>query len=187
MNRIILLLKGVDRKALLLTLGALLLLVNIVRLSLGTYSDQKKELEANQNLLEQYQETAASLPSLKKSVARLKQRSAKLEKYLFTGVSEEEVSSAMQIMIQEQVTRAGLEPESIRPLVTGGRNAPRDFHEIAIKIRLSGSMSQFMDLISQLYRSDKLFQIESFTLKPYKKSEMKIFLDIKGFYTITNG
>ena len=187
MNRIILLLKGVDRKAMLLALGGLLLLFNIVRLSWGAYSDQNAELAAKQNLLEQYQDTVASLPALKKGVARLKQRSARLEKYLFAGVSEEEVSSAMQIMIQEQVTRAGLEPESIRPLITGGKSAPRDFHEIAIKIRLSGTMSQFMDLISRLYRSDKLFQIESFTLKPYKKAEMKIFLDIKGFYTITNG
>jgi hypothetical protein len=92
----------------------------------------------------------------------------------------------MQIMLQELVTKAGLEPESIRPMVSGTQKGPRDFHEISIKIRLAGTQSQFVDFIAQLYRSDKLFQVESFTLKPYKKSEMKIFIDLKGFYTLKN-
>lgn len=187
MNQLIMFLKGLDRKILILALGGLLLLLNVGRLSLQAYSNQLAEAQEKQNLLAQYQETASQLPALKKRMVRLKQKADKLEKYLFSGTSEEEVSSAMQIMLQEQVTKAGLEPESIRPMVSGGtKTTPRDYHEISIKIRLSGTQSQFVDFIAMLYRSDKLFQVESFTLKPYKKAEMKIFIDLKGFYTLKN-
>ncbi|MFZ5760632.1 MAG: type II secretion system protein GspM [Thermodesulfobacteriota bacterium] len=185
MNRLILFIQGLDRKALLLAIGALLLLFNLGRLAWGTYEGQLEELQAQRGLLDQYQETVSSLPVLKKKVARLQQRANQLKKGLFVAASEEEVSSIMQIMLQELVTKSGLAPESIRPLVTGGKSAPRDFHEIAIKIRLSGTMNQFMAFISDLYRSDRLFRIESFTLKPYKKAEMKVFLDIKGYYALS--
>ncbi len=184
MNRLILFIHGFDRKALLLALGALLLLFNLGRLAWGTYQGQLEELQAQRDLLDQYQETVSSLPVLKKKVARLQQRANQLKKGLFVAVSEEEVSSIMQIMLQELVTKSGLAPESIRPLVTGGKSAPRDFHEIAIKMRLSGTMNQLMAFISDLYRSDRLFRVESFTLKPYKKAEMKVFLDIKGYYAL---
>ncbi|MBI5557598.1 MAG: type 4a pilus biogenesis protein PilO [Deltaproteobacteria bacterium] len=186
MNKLINYIKGLDRKILLLGAGSLLLLFNIARLGWGFYTDQLAEAEAKQSQLTQYRDTVEQLPSLKKRVARLKQKSANLEKYLFKGNSEEEISSAMQILLQEQVTKAGLEPESIRPMVSGSKTASHDFHEISIKIRLSGTLSQFVDFVAQLYRSDKLFQIENFTLKPFKKSEMKIFIDLKGFYTLNN-
>lgn len=186
MNQFIMRIKSLDRKTLILTLAGLLLLLNLGRLSLSAYSSQQTEAMEKQNLLTQYQETASQLPTLKKRVTRLQQKSAMLEKYLFTGSAEAEISSAMQIMLQELVTKAGLEPESIRPMVSGTQKGPRDFHEISIKIRLAGTQSQFVDFIAQLYRSDKLFQVESFTLKPYKKSEMKIFIDLKGFYTLKN-
>ena len=186
MNQLIMLIKSLDRKTLLLVVGGLLLLLNLGRLGWGAYSNQVAEAEAQLNLLEQYQATLSKLPDLKKRVARHKQQTARLEKFLFTGTTAEEVSSAMQILLQEQVTKAGLEPESIRPLVSGVKNAPREYNEIAIKIRLAGTLSQFADFLAQLYRSKKLFQIESFTLKPYKKTEMKIFLDVRGFYSLKN-
>jgi len=186
MNQLIMFLKGLDRKVLFLALGGLLLLLNLGRLTLQAYSNQLAEAQQKQNLLAQYQETVSQLPALKKRVARLKQQSDRLEKYLFSATSEEQVSSAMQIMLQEMVTKAGLEPESIRPMVSGAKTTSRDYHEISIKIRLSGTQSKFVDFIAQLYRSDKLFQVESFTLKPYKKTDMKIFIDLKGFYTLKN-
>ncbi len=186
MNRIIIFIKGLDRKVLLLSLGALLLALNLGRLAWGTYSNQIDEAEARMALLAQYESAVEELPNLKKRVGRQKQRAARLEKYLFSGESEEEVSSAMQIVLQEKVTKAGLEPESIRPLVSGKKNLNREFNEITIKIRLAGTLEHFVVFLADLYRLDKLFQIESFTLKPYKKNEMKIFLDLKGFYSIKN-
>ncbi|MCB2181683.1 MAG: hypothetical protein KQH63_06650 [Desulfobulbaceae bacterium] len=187
MNRIIMFIKGLDRKVLLLAVGGLLLVLNLGRMAWDAYGNQLDEAEAQLALLGQYQQTVKKLPNIKKKVARQKQRAARLKKFLFTGSSEEEVSSAMQIMLQERVTKAGLEPESIRPLIKGGqKNAPQDFNEIEVKIRLAGNLSQLIDFLAQLYRSDKLFQIESFTLKPYKNTEMKIFLDLKGFYSLKN-
>lgn len=186
MNQIIMLIKGIDRKILLFVIAGLLLAVNLFRLAANTYSNQVEEVEARKNLLAQYQSTVNKLPNLKKKVARLEQRATSLERYLFRGSSEEAVSSAMQILLQEMVTKAELEPESIRPMMSGTRTVARDYYEIAIKIRLGGTLNQFMDFMVQLYRSDKLFQIESFTIKPYKKTEMKIFLDVKGYYTLKN-
>ena len=186
MNKIFMYIKGLDRKVLLLVIGGLLLLLNVGRLAWETYSNQLAEAEAQQNLISQYRATVSKLPNLKKRVARQKQRAAGMEKYLFSGASEEEVSSAMQIMLQEQVTKAGLEPESIRPLVGGAKQGTKEYQEISIKIRLAGNLSQLVDFLVQLYRSKKLFQVESFTLKPYKKTEMKIFLDMKGYYTLEN-
>ncbi len=187
MNQVILYLKGLDRKVLILTLGGILLLLNIARLSAGFYTDQISEMNDKLNLLSQYQETVYQLPALEKKIEQLKQKATVVENYLFKGRSEEEVSSSMQIMLQELVTKVGLEPESIRPIASGvGKNGSKNFHEISIKLRLSGSQNQFIDFIAALYRSDKYFQVESFILKPYKNSDMKIFIDLKGFYALDN-
>lgn len=187
MNPFILYIRGLDRKILLLVFGGILLLLNIGRLSMQAYSNQITEVEEKQNILSQYQKTVQQLPALKKRVAYLTQKAQTVDRYLFNGTSDEEVSSAMQIMLQEQVTKAGLEPESIRPLVSrGNKNVGHNFHEISIKLRLSGTQSQFVDFIAALYRSDKFFQVESFILKPYKTTEMKFYIDLKGFYSLKN-
>ena len=51
-------------------------------------------------------------------------------------------------------------------------------------MRLAGTLEEFISFLGNLYKSGNLFKIESFTLKPYKKTELKIFLDMKGFYKI---
>lgn len=187
MNQILLFIKGFDRKIVLLAAGGLLLLLNLGRMAIGTYQNQLEEVEAQQNLLMQYQKAAAKLPALKKQVARLEQQGKKLEKYLFTGKTEEEISSAMQIMLQKMVTKSGMEPESIRPLKGsgGGKKGSRNIQEISIKIRLAGNLNQLIGFLGRLYRSKNLFKIENFTFKPYKQTEMKIFLDVTGFYTLS--
>ncbi len=185
MNQMLQFIKGLDRKTLFLAVGGLLLLLNLGRLAVGTYQNQLDEVEAQQNLLMQYQKTADKLPALKKRVARLEQQGKKLEKFLFTGKTEEEISSSMQIMLQKMVTKAGLEPESIRPLKSSSKKDPQSIHEISIKIRLAGNLNQLIDLLAGLYRSKNLFQVENFTIKPYKQTDMKIFLDLKGFYKLS--
>lgn len=186
MNQILMFIKGLDRKALLLAVGGLLLVLNLGRLAVGTYQNQLEEVEAQQNLLQQYRKTADKLPALKKRVARLEQQGKKLEKFLFTGQTEEEVSSAMQIMLQKMVTSSGLEPESIRPLKSSSsKKGSKSMQEISIKVRLAGNLNQLVDFLAALYRSKNLFQVENFTFKPYKQTDMKIFLDIKGFYKLS--
>jgi hypothetical protein len=39
-----------------------------------------------------------------------------------------------------------------------------------------------MKFLASLYRLNYLFRIENFTLKPFKKTELKVFLELKGFY-----
>lgn len=45
-------------------------------------------------------------------------------------------------------------------------------------------MPQLVDFLGRFYQNKKLFVVESFTVKPYKKIQLKVFFDIKGFYTI---
>ncbi|MBC8317093.1 MAG: type 4a pilus biogenesis protein PilO [Desulfobulbaceae bacterium] len=184
MNRVIDVLRRFDRKTILLVSVALLLFLNLFRLAAGYYNDQKAEVETQQALLAQYQATAAKLPELKKQVGRLERRAGLLEDYLFTGTSVDEISSAMQIMLQKMVTDAGLDPESIRPIVQGKKGESGKYESIEIKIRLAGTMPQLVDFLGRFYKNKKLFVVDSFTVKPYKKTELKVFFDIKGFYSI---
>jgi Tfp pilus assembly protein PilO len=187
MNRFVDLLNRFDKRTILFTAVAVLLLLNLVRLAAGYYKDQCREVESQEALLAQYQATAAKLPELKTNVNRLERRASFLENYLFTGKSVDEISSAMQIMLQKMVTDAGLEPESIRPITQGKKGQTSKYESLEIKIRLSGTMPEFVDFLGRFYRGKKLFVIESFTIKPYKKTQLKLFFDIKGFYAIKAG
>jgi len=184
MNRLIDVFRRFDRKTILLTSVALLLFLNLFRLAVGYYKNQVVEVETQQALLAQYQETVEKLPDLKKRVGRLERRGAFLEAYLFTGDSVDEISSAMQIQLQKMVTDAGLDPESIRPIVQSKKGQTGKYESIEIKIRLAGTMPQLVDFLGRFYGNKKLFVVESFTVKPYKKTQLKVFFDIKGFYSI---
>ena len=78
--------------------------------------------------------------------------------------------------------------ESIRP-IRQARDTSRDnetdqvaLEEVTIKARLVGTQQQFVEFLSDLYSSEQFFKIESFTLKPYKKAWLKIFVEFKGYY-----
>jgi Tfp pilus assembly protein PilO len=161
---------------------ALLLFLNLFRLAVGYYKDQVAEEETQQALLAQHQATVEKLPDLKKRVGRLERRGAFLEDYLFTGDSVDEISSAMQIQLQKMVTDAGLDPESIRPIIKKKKGQTDKYESVEIKIRLAGTMPQLINFLSRFYKNKKLFVVESFTVKPYKKTQVKVFFDIKGFY-----
>ena len=184
MNRVVEYLQRFDRKVILLVSVALLLLLNLVRIAGGYYKEQVTEVETQQALLSQYQATVKKLPDLKKRVGSLERRAAFLEGYLFTGNSVDDISSAMQIMLQKMVTDSGLDPESIRPIIKGKKGQEGKYEAIEIKIRLAGTMPQLVDFLGRFYKNKKLFVVESFTVKPYKKTQLKVFFDIKGFYSI---
>ena len=171
-----------DRKKLLVIAGLALLLLNLGRLGRNYYIDQKEEISSRINLLNQYQQVAARLPALKKRVRELEKRNRQYEKFFFTGLSQEEISSAMQIELQQKVSRAGLEPESIRPIRKGSKAGSAE--EIVVKLRLSGTLDQFLDFLADMYKSKKFFKMESFTIKPSKGDKLKIFLEFKGFYRL---
>ena len=68
----------------------------------------------------------------------------------------------------------------------GGDRDEKDnpVREVVINMRLSGTLEGFLELIAELYRSDLLFKVDSFVLRPFKGTEMKILLDITGFYRL---
>lgn len=177
--------KRFERKHIMITIAIALLVLNFGRMAISFYVGQRQEVESQMGLLEQYLKTAAKLPELKRRVGRLDKRSKGLEPYLYRGSSVEDISSAMQIDLQKKVSDAGLEPESIRPVRQSGQGRSSEGEELVIKLRVSGSQKKFIDFLAGLYRSGKLFQIQSFTLKPYKKKDLKIFLDVKGFYHLS--
>lgn len=174
-----------QRKTLLIAVAVALLAVNVGRLTIGHYRDSQAELENKIALLQQYRISTARLAGFKARITRIERQKKRLEGYLFTGESEEDISSAMQIMLQEKVVKAGLEPESIRPVRNTGSAKGRDYNEIAIKVRLSGTLSDFVAFVADIYKSQYLFKIESFTLKPYKKEYLKVFVEINGYYRLS--
>ncbi len=182
MIRLPAMLRQLQSRTVLIIIAALLLVLNLGRLAINYYDERREELDNKIALLEQYHAAAQQLGTLKNSVAGLEKQRSQLEVYLFTGASEEEIASAMQIMIQEMVVKAGLEPEFLRPVKSGGTAKSKEYGEIAIKVRMAGNLTNFVEFIRNLYRSDRLFKIESFTLKPFKNTELKIFLELKGYY-----
>ena len=174
------------KRQLLIAAVILLLVLNVLKLGYGFYKNQQEELAQNMDLLAKYQKSTAKIETLRRRTQLLEQQSKQMEAYLFTGGSEEEIASAIQIMLQDFVVKSGLEPESLRPTTSGNLDRGQKQGEISVKMRLAGTSQNFIEFLSSLYRSKHLFKIESFTLKPYKKTELKIFLDLNGYYKIAD-
>ena len=181
------LLSRFQNKTLLIAFAAILLVLNIGRLAIGYYNDRQEEVMNKIALLEQYRDSTQILNQLKSRVTTLERQKQMLDRYFFTGSSEEEVSSAMQIQLQEQVINANLEPEFLRPVRRGDTGKGKEFDEISINVRMSGSLDSFVAFLKNLYKSKNLFKIVSFTLKPYKNTELKIVLEVKGYYKLSSG
>lgn len=175
--------KSLDRKVLLLLVAGILLVFNLGRLLIGHYNDQQDAIASQQALLAQYEDKVRQLPALKKNIRALKLGVGAYEKFLFNDSSVDKISSDMQITIQGMVSDSGLNSESIRP-VTRGKKAKKTgaYGTIAVKLRLTGTMNQFVDFMARLYAVDKIFMVENFILKPHKKEQMKIYLEVKGYY-----
>ncbi|MBU0675806.1 MAG: hypothetical protein KJ950_14285 [Proteobacteria bacterium] len=191
MNRILMRYFGrFQGRSLLIVIALLLLLLNVGRWMLASYQAGQADVEGKQARISQYRKTIALGDGLKTRLNDLLVRRKQVEHYFFRGPSEENVASIMQIEIQGLVTRSGLESESIRPMMqSSDRNregvADEDLLEITIKMRLTGTMDQFLGFIDLLYGSSKFFLVESLNLKPYKKAGLKIALDLKGYYLLT--
>ena len=173
------------RKSLLI-LAVLLLLINILRVTTNHFNQKQEAILEQTAMLAQYHIATRKLVEMRGRVAWLNKQKKEMDSYLFAGKSEEKIVSDMQITLQEQVTKAGLAVESLRPIRRADRAKAKDidYGEVTIKIRLSGTLNQFVDFLAQLYKSKSLYQVESLTLKPYKNG-LKIFFDVKGYYKIT--
>ena len=177
-------LPSIDRRTLLVAVAFLALLVTGLRSGMDFYEAKVNELAKNHNALALYRKQARGLPALRQRVKVLQRQANELEKVLFTADSIDAVTSAVQIRLQNMITKAGLEPESLRPLSSHRQKEASAIQTITIKMRLAGTLPQFEEFLAQLYRSRQLFLIDNFTIKPYRKDSVKIFLDVKGLYRL---
>jgi len=168
----------------LIGVAGVLLLLNVGRLGLGKYEEARGEIESRQALLGQYRHQTQGIDDLRRRVRALEAERARVEKILFVGDSRQEITSAMQIKLQEMLGKANLAPESLQPTGKDDKESGKLYGEILIKMRLSGTLESLLQFFSVLYRDEHFFKIENFTLKPFKKDEIKVFLELKGFYRI---
>lgn len=172
------------RNGLLVVVGILALL-NVGRLAVGKYHEVFEGIESKQALLDQYRISTQNIEALRLRIKQLEDRRRQFNKYMFTGTSKDDIASAMQLKIQELLGAAGLSPESLRPVVKGREKGDdKIYGEVTVKIRLSGELEGFMKFLSSLYRLNYLFKIENFTLKPFKNRDLKVFLELKGYYLL---
>lgn len=180
-----------NRRALVI-IAAILLLLNFFRLGVDHFNQRSEEATSRIALLEQYRMATRKLDTTRDRVTWLETQAKEFESYLIVGESEEKIISDMQVKLQEQIAIAGLAVESLRPTRRVDRTKSKEkeketrYDAVDINIRLSGTLNQFVEFLGQLYKSKTLFQIESFTLKPYKNKDLKIFLDFKGFYKLNS-
>lgn len=184
MNQLMEFIHRFDRRHLLAGVAAVLLVANLGSWAWDYLDSRQAELEDRMTMLAQYREAVQRLPELEDRVALLARRQQQLESFLFQGENEEKVASAMQIMLQSEVTNAGLEPEFIQPVRAGEGGDRKEHGEIAIKIRMSGALNDLGRFLHSRYLSKQFFRIESVSIKPFRPGELKISLDVRGYYKI---
>lgn len=184
MNSIKQFLSQFQSRTLLIGVVALLLALNVGRLAVNLYYEKLGEAVDKVKMLSQYQEQAEEITELKNKVAALDRQQKQLDHYFLAGKSEEDISSALQIVLQEMVVKSGLEPEFIRPTRSGGISQTEKLNEITVNLRVGGTVDKFMAFIRDLYTSASYFKIESLSIKPFKDDELKIVMEVKGFYKL---
>lgn len=173
------------RNGLLVIVGALLLL-NGVRLINGKYADILQSVESKYALLGQYRMSTKDIDAVRARIQQLEARRAQFESHLFQGATEKDVTSAMQIKLQDLMAKVGMTPESVSAATKGGKETGNPYGAVSLKVRLGGNLENFVKFLAELYKMDTLFRIDNFTVKPFKKEELKIFLELKGYYRLTS-
>ena len=188
MNSMSRVLYRIGSRGLLLSVVALLLLIKLGLELQGAYQAERDVLESRRAGLVRYQKLTGKVPELRRQLQSLEAERDQLRQILFTGSSEENIISAMQLDLQALVTTAGLESETIRPIKQKNVRAEGDefgLGEVAIKASLTGTLAEYLTFLAALYGSEKFYKIEAVTLSPYKKSDLKISIDLRGYFLIT--
>ena len=184
MNQIMEFIHRFERWHLLAGAAAVLLVLNLGSWAMGYLDARQEELADRMEMLAQYREAVQRLPEIEDRVAVLSRQQQQLESFLFQGENEEKIASAMQIMLQSEVSNAGLEPEFIQPVRAGEGGDRKEHGEIAIKMRMSGALNDLGRFLHSRYASKQFFRIESLSIKPFRPGELKISLDVRGYYKI---
>lgn len=188
MNSISRVLHRIGTRGLLLGLVGLLVVIKLGLMLYDSYKAEQIELESRRASLVRYQKLTGKVPELRNQLLSLTAERDKLRQVLFTGSSEENIISAMQLDLQALVTTAGLEAETIRPIKQKNVRAGGEefgLGEVAIKASLTGTLAEYLAFLAALYGSEKFYKIEAVTLSPYKMSDLKISIDLRGYFLIT--
>lgn len=188
MNSMSRILHRIGSRGLLLSLVGLLLLIKLGLMLYDSYKAEQIELESRRASLVRYQKLTGKVPELRRQLQSLTAEREKLRQILFTGTSEENIISGMQLDLQALVATAGLESEAIRPIKQKNVRAGGDefgLGEVAIKASLTGTLAEYLTFLAALYGSDKFYKVEMVTLSPYKNSEVKILIDLRGYFVTT--
>ncbi len=169
----------------LLVIVGLLLLLNVARLLSGKHTEMQQAVESKQALLVQYRKSTRDIEAARGRVQQLEAQKSKFEAKLFHGESVKDVTSAMQIKLQDILSKVGMSPESISPVRKGGKDEDNSYGEVSIKIRLGGTLDNFIKFMAELYTMNSLFRLENVTIKPFKKEEIKVFLEVTGYYLLS--
>lgn len=173
-----------DRRQILLAVVAVLVLLNIGQWGWGFLVARQAELVDRMGMLAQYRKAVQRLPELEARVASLGRQQQQLESFLFHGEGEDQIASAMQILLQGEITGAGLEAEFIQPVRAGQSGDRHEQGDIVIKMRMSGSLNDFSRFLYARYSSKQLFRVENLSLKQFRPGELKISMDVRGYYKI---
>lgn len=189
MNAIVRRLPKYNLRTVLIVVAAVLLAANVVRLLYAARRNMVAGIESKVATLESARRQKAALARLASGRKALEARAAAVEKQLFSGAGEEEVASAMQIRLQKMVAASGIESESIRPVPAALKPGEKEgvLIPMVVKMRLTGTMTEFLDFMKRLYGDEKFFKVEKVTMRPFRKAGLKIYLEIKGYYSFNPG
>ena len=191
MKKVVYFLERFQRRSLLLAVAILLVLANSGQWAVDVYESGREELESKNAKLAQFQLVTEKADVFKKRLAFLTREKEQVGQFLFSG-EEDKLSSSMQLRLQAMVSKAGMQAESIRATLQKPERRQnkedeegQTFGEVLIKLKLAGTLHEFMDFMAGLYKGQEFFRVESISIRPYRTTGLKIALELKGYYIQT--
>ncbi len=184
MNQISQILSQLRSRNGLIAIAGLLAILNIGRIAMGKYDDIMTGIQSKRALLDQYQANTKNLDKLRNRIKQLEGRQHQFDARLFTGKSANEITSALQIQLQNLLHQAGLSPESLRPSYRSNQDKNKVYGEVLVKIRLTGRLDNIVKFLALVYKSNYFLKIDNFTFKTFRNDQLKVFLAVKGFYRL---
>jgi hypothetical protein len=177
-------LQYLNQKRLIISGAVLMSLVACLVFGLSRYNDMQVELEDREQALFVNQKNVRKLSSIRQQIKQQKQQVIQFERALLKGQGQDKIISTMQIQVQAMLTSADLEPESLRP-VTTRETSGAVIQSAILKLRISGTFEQFNLFLATIYKADTFYQVEGLTIKPFKQDQLKIYMDLRGYYQIS--
>ncbi len=173
--------KYLSQKALILFTAVLLSIIACAIFLSSTYKAMQVELADQEQQLFTTRKNIRKANTIRPLLKQQNRQLIRLKRALLTGKNQDAVISTMQIKVQSMLATSGLEPESLRPLITREQKDD-DIHSTILKLRLNGTIEQFAAFLTTIYKAESFFHIEGLIIKPFKENQLKIYLDLRGYY-----